>query len=111
MKMETKLNTGTWSVVAKNKHHGYYIENEAGETVCDLYFKTSLNEIVEHGFMTKEHAHLIAAAPEMYEEIQSDIDHLERQMRFKTENDEMLRLLKQEHSRKIQLLAKARGEQ
>ena len=105
--MSNKLNTDKWSVVNKNYHHGYYIENEVGETVCDLYFKTSLNEVCEHGFMAKEHAHLIAAAPEMYEALANLIERLKDEYLDSGENpNDDIDLLKANYA-----LAKARGEQ
>lgn len=103
--MEAKFTKGPWRVNLTGPHW-----NNPEIANYEICYSENGECIVDHVYEPAD-AHLIAVAPEMYEEIQRDIDHLERQMRFKTENDEMLTLLKQEQNRKIQLLAKARGEQ
>ena len=55
-------------------------------------------------------AHLIAAAPKMYREIQKDIEKIRFKIKLKTDRDEMRPLLEQELNTKLALLAEARGE-
>lgn len=56
-----------WHIIEPSETHGYYIEDNSGATICDLY------HINDHGMYhhqdpvsNKANAHLIAAAPDMY---------------------------------------------
>ena len=58
----------------------------------------------------RANAHLIAAAPDMYREIQSDIDGLKEAMEEYPKWSSHYNILESELNRKDELLAKARGE-
>lgn len=79
----------------------------AGGVICRLTKEVKKNPLHEEDIAN---AHLIAAAPDMYAEIKRDVEHLERQMKFKTANDEILPMIIQERDRKLELLTKARGD-
>ncbi len=90
---EAKFTNGKWEVVEESEHHGFYVEDSNGYTVADLYFISKLSEAsVNHGDNAKANAHLIAAAPEMYEFLES--------LQLDVSND----------YKRDELLAKARGE-
>lgn len=66
---------GPWEVVPATEHHGFYVVNDWGRTVCDLYTMSnpSLPSTRNGGESfpiefdpdhAGEHARLIAAAPE-----------------------------------------------
>lgn len=59
-----------WGVVEGCTHHGFYVIDECGDTVCDLYFMGN-RAVHEFGVNAKHNANLIAAAPEMYEFLKS----------------------------------------
>jgi len=41
----TKENKHTqWSVFDENEHHGFYVEDENGNTICDLYFMDNVGK-------------------------------------------------------------------
>ncbi len=112
---EAKFTNGNWEVVEASEHHGFYVEDSSGYTVADLYFISKLSEAsVNHGDNVKANAHLIAAAPEMYEMLERflpystfDIDGNETlhggEFKWNEDDDPMIDELKK-------LLAKARGE-
>ena len=59
-----KFTPGPWTAVPADEYHGHYVEDETGETVCDLYFNTSKR----NDFTNAEaNARLIAAAPDLLE--------------------------------------------
>lgn len=100
---EAKFTKGDWEI----------------EIGCSQVFVATENKFIHEGNIdfTIENreerlcnAHLIKAAPKMYAEIESDIELIDEQMRFKTENDEMLPILISRRGKKLALLAEARGE-
>ncbi len=122
---DTKFTKGEWSVV---------IDNGNAKVYCPHGFLTSANvikiddsrldgeswiEMRDRTSIARERAkvesnanmHLISAAPEMYEMIQSDIASLEFQLEQLGHGFEHLSVeLSGELTKKKQLLAKARGE-
>lgn len=71
-----KFTAGPWDFVTATEHHGYYIVDEVGTTICDLYTMThpKLTSVLSGGtsepvsFIDAEaNAHLISAAPDLYE--------------------------------------------
>lgn len=107
---EPKFTPGPWKAVAAFENCGYYVEEGTfNNTVCDLYF-------VNNGrfdFKNAElNAHLIAAAPDMYEELKSAAEifafyaahHLAKGDKVKYETNIS-------HAERIsKILVKARGE-
>ena len=59
---------------------------------------------------TTKNAHLIAAAPEMYREIEKDINWLERMISTHGDDHPMTPMFEDMKKDKISLIAKARGE-
>ena len=62
-----------WEIIEGNEHHGIYIEDQAGNTVCDLYFMDKCG-IFHHPYnandSAKHNAQIIAAAPEMLDALE-----------------------------------------
>lgn len=91
---ETKFTKGEWVVTDTYSNYIYDVVRIGN---FDMKVKSEAN------------AHLIAAAPEMYEEIESDISILESQLVDAKTHGEANRL-QNRIIRKVKLLAKARGE-
>lgn len=58
-----------WEVVPANEHHGFYVVDVAGRTVCDLYFidRSDVDGGVRQFDGADTYARLIAAAPDLFE--------------------------------------------
>jgi len=56
-----------WEVVPANEHHGFYVVDVAGRTVCDLYFidRSDVDGGVRQFDGADRYARLIAAAPDL----------------------------------------------
>ena len=83
------------------------VYDESGQAICDLNWHSVDTET---GFKTdrKENAQLIAMAPDMYYEIQRDIDRINSILKIQSGLRNVPLIA--ERSRKVALLAKARGE-
>ena len=93
---ETKFTKGEWGVVRSDGYHGFYVEDSNGYTVADLYFMSKTSGLsVDHGDNPEANAHLISAAPLMYEMLK----RLSAKQWDASEEEEI-----------ENLLAKARGE-
>ncbi len=97
---DEKFTQGEWEVVHASSHHGYYVQDDNGVTVCDLYYMSNGRHYHhQNKFDAKPNAHLIAAAPEMYRLLETISDY------YKLTGGEC------HHESEIEsLLAKARGE-
>ena len=109
---EGKFTTGPW-VVVEGDNFSKDIEITTSErlqtsrgSICemDIYFTGSI------GDEQKANAYLIAAAPEMYYEIERDIAWLNRMIVTHGDSHPMTVMFYQMKSDKQKLLAKARGE-
>ncbi|MCO8017544.1 hypothetical protein NI456_01600 [Brevundimonas diminuta] len=65
-----------WEVVPANTHHGFYVTDVAGRTVCDLYFidRSDIDAVVRQFDGAEANARLIAAAPDLLEVAQQILD-------------------------------------
>jgi hypothetical protein len=102
--MESKFTKGDWHLHFTGPHWNNpdlrNIEicyNEEKECICDTVYEEA-------------DAHLIAAAPELYKNIQQDINILKEQKRKYVIGSFELRSLQLRIETKEKLLAKARGE-
>lgn len=64
-----------FKIIKKNQHHGFYIIDELGDNVCDLYFMNDNKEVIDFE-NAEENARLIAQAPIMYKELKKQLDWL-----------------------------------
>lgn len=107
--MELKITKGEWivdnagDVIIKGSDAGVSFPARDG-TIASI----NDGEYIEN--INKHDAHLIAAAPLMYREIEEDIDFLECLI-IDAETSGEKRSLQHKQNLKIGLLAKARGEQ
>ena len=98
---ETKFTKGEWVVNSDDGYSGYTVfRNDTGFGICQTILREDKDLI---------NANLIAAAPEMYEEIESEIEFL-RELRSEAHTPYMVALLDNRIVDKVNLLAKARGE-
>jgi len=101
---KTKFTPGPWQYAANT----VYKLNEG--RVNHFWLNVSATSNGASEIEQEANAALIAAAPEMYQEIEGDIKRIEAQMMFKTDADETLPGLIDLRDRKLALLARARGE-
>lgn len=57
----------TFQIIPANEHHGIYIIDENGETVCDFYYIHRSTNTVVNFQNAEKNAKLLAAAPELLE--------------------------------------------
>ncbi|MEO9497688.1 MAG: hypothetical protein ABJG42_24655 [Vibrio splendidus] len=95
---EAKFTKGDWRVERFVNGNGFEIAfNEDGEVIADYVY-------------TEPDAHLIAAAPKMYKDIEADIEWLERLAKRYAIGSYELRSIHSRIEVKRNLLAEARGE-
>jgi hypothetical protein len=81
MPSETKWTPGPWEYVESTEHHGPYVTTAYGSTVCDCYAMSDPSApavrnggtsvpILHLAEMANPNARLIAAAPELYAELE-----------------------------------------
>jgi hypothetical protein len=63
-----KHTPGTWDLIAPDEHHGWYVEDGLGRSICDLYYLNG-HTVIDHDpgghGETEANARLIAAAPDL----------------------------------------------
>lgn len=109
---DAKFTKGPWSQSHRQGSDGMYnteVYDHKGETICTL----SWHPVYEGNGVTSTdrsaNAHLIAAAPDMYKEVEREISTLECLLVDATTHGEADRL-QNDIIRKVKILKKARGE-
>lgn len=98
-----------WKVVDATEHHGFYVADAVTDkTVCDLYFANQIAGTIFKYHDDRDHAYLIAAAPDLYAALEQMVEERRDYMRINHLGDPDA-----QHTVKAAnaALAKARGEQ
>ena len=114
---EAKLTKGEWSILPIEESKEYI--RIRGTGLGGRYKVANVIDLKNHHDKSswckrereesKANAHLIAAAPEMYAEIESEIELL-KEVRGDSHSEYLIALLDERIANKQSLLAKARGE-
>ena len=67
--MTAQHTPGKWHHTGANEYHGNYVEDDHGNTLCDLYHKGTDGQIFHHD-NAEANARLISAAPDLLEALQ-----------------------------------------
>lgn len=71
---DIKISPPSWELVEQTEHHGYYVQSDAGLTVCDLYAMGTTVDCRPTPIPfpdAKANGRLISAAPDLLAALQS----------------------------------------
>lgn len=103
-----KATAGPWEVLDVTEHHGVYVEDQLGRTICDLYYLNSQTGAVVRQDRDLENAAYIAAASP--DRVLALLDEVERLRAGVAQAEDWFRAYERQHRAKCSAEGDAKAQ-